>query len=433
MPHSTPLRHLRYLFPLTLFHLFGGGVGDAHAGPVFSAPQDAAESVQPIPRYRVYLWTMDQGDVVYEMFGHNALVIVNETTGESLAWNWGLFNFEDVDFIPRFLRGTMRYSMGPADPGRFLQYYREVNRSVFQHEIHLTDEEALALDTFVRWNYLPENRAYTYDYFRDNCSTRVRDALDGVLAGALSHHFRPRETTESYRRHARRLVQRTGWVDHGLSFLLGTRGDRPITEWEAMYIPMVLMEQLEGFTFEDGTGATRTLLGPRETLFQATRQPTPASPPSFAWSWLLGGVVGAGLILLAGTRAGGRAPRVVFLGALTAWGLLAGLLGSLLVAAWFTDHHFIHRNLNLFHANPLHLLLLPLAFLGLVRSGRMGRRALRWSAGVAILIGAASLVGALAQLVGVAAQGNGEIIALALPLNLAFAVALRAHHTSREG
>ncbi len=388
----------------------------------FAPPLQEAPPVDP--PLRVYLWTMDQGDEVYELFGHNALVIENTVTGESYAWNWGLFNFEDVDFIPRFLRGTMRYSMGPAYTDEFLAAYIRADRSVYRNEIALTDRQARELDTFVRWNYLPENRPYIYDYFRDNCSTRVRDALDRVLGGVLQPHFAGRATDRSYRWHSRRLVQVTPWVDQGLSFLLGTRGDPPVSEWEAMFVPMELMRHLEGFEVFDAEGRPRPLLGPREILFQSSRPPTPAEAPSFSFLWLLAGIGAGGAVLFLARIEGSRVARLGFVGAVTAWGTFAGLLGALLVSAWFTDHVFIHWNGNVLYTSPLALLLPPLAILGLFGESGAARAGRRWGARIGIFVAGGSVLALLAQLTRLIEQGNLEVIAMAVPLNLAVAFGL---------
>jgi hypothetical protein len=394
----------------------------------------------------VWLLTMDRGDQVYEMFGHNALLIRDDRTGQELAWNWGLFNFEDVDFIPRFLRGTMRYSMGPADPGPFLQSYAAANRAVHANRIHLTQAQAAELDAFVRWNFQPENRPYVYDYYRDNCSTRLRDALDRVLGGQIGAHFQERSTGRSWRWYSRQLVQVTGWVDQGLSFLLGMRGDAVISEWEAMFLPEELMVYLEAFEVEDPAGDIRPLLGPRQTLVEAARPPLPDAPPGPSWLLLLAGLAGGGLLMglaragrpaatlgrvarpariAAGdARIGSGPARIALVILILAWGAFSGALGALLVAAWFTDHHFIQVNLNLLYLSPLAPLgALLLAGL-LVAPGRLGRSwvraGARWiPAGVAGL----ALAAAVLQTVGLLHQGNVDVIFLGLPLNLGLAVA----------
>jgi hypothetical protein len=377
----------------------------------------------PDSRYEVHLLTMDQGDEVWEQFGHNALLIRDGLTGEELAWNWGLFNFEDVDFLPRFLRGTMRYTMGPMDPDALVASYVAYNRSVYAHRIHLSDEEAAELDAFVRWNFLPENRAYIYHYFLDNCSTRIRDALDGVLGGLLQDTFADRQTSRSFRWHARRLVQGTTWIDQGLSFLLGLRGDRPITEWEAMFIPMELMTLLEEMERPDGAGGSIPLLGQRVVLFESDRPATPAEAPPFRLGWVILGLLPAGLLAaLSRPVRNGRRWAQVSLGATVAsWGAFAGLLGTLLVLAWFTDHDFIQVNLNLFYLSPLALLLPFTTAVALLGSGQTALRAGLLSAGIAVTVAFLSVVASILQLTPLLDQGNGEVIAVALPVNLSFA------------
>ncbi|MSR22697.1 MAG: DUF4105 domain-containing protein, partial [Gemmatimonadetes bacterium] len=324
-----------------------GMVAAMHPDPAQQPPPGNAEaaSAPSEDRYEIFLWTVDQGDHVWERFGHNAILIRDRATGQELAWNWGLFDFNDADFLSRFLRGSMLYSMGPADPGALLNSYVSADRTVYANRILLTQEEAAELDSRVRRNFLPENRNYLYHYFRDNCSTRVRDALDGVLGGLLRETFESRTTPESYRWHTRRLVQETLWIDQGLSFLLGTRGDLPRSEWEAMFVPMELMRLLEevdrpsGNSGTGGPGGAGPLLAPREVLFQGSRPPAPAGPPAFSALWLvlgvgLGGAL-AGLGRLAG-RGRGWARWAVGLG-VAGWGLFSAALGGILVMAWFTD------------------------------------------------------------------------------------------------
>jgi hypothetical protein len=390
----------------------------AGAEPTGAEPTGADPTAAEPRRFQVWLWTMDQGDQVYELFGHNALVIADAWTGQTLAWNWGLFNFEDEDFLSRFLRGTMRYSMGPAYPDDFLESYRRANRTVFQHRIYLTDDEATALDALVRWNFEPANRPYIYDYFRDNCSTRVRDALDQVLGGALRAHFEPRPYPWSYRDQSRHLVQGTAWVDQGLSFLLGSRGDYPRSEYEATFVPHTLMVLLEGFerTLPDGTRVP--LLGEREILFQSSRPPLPATPPPFSWGFLLFGLGGMGF-LAGASRVGSLRGVGAVLGG--GWAAGSGALGGLLVFSLFTDHVFMHWNLNLLQVSPIHLglaVLLPWVHF----TGR-GAPLLRAGAHAAVAL---SVAGLALQGSGLMVQGNADVLAWTVPMNVGLVLLARA-------
>ena len=395
-------------------------------------------------RYEVHLLTIDQGDQVWELFGHNALLVIDRDRGSATAWNWGIFDFGDVDFIPRFLRGTMRYQMAGMNPDAMVEAYRRDNRTIWANQVFLTPDEAEALAEHIAWHNLPENRHYTYDYFRDNCSTRIRDALDLAMGGTLLERFHPRETPHSYRWHSRRLVQVTGWVDQGLSFLLGPRGDVPLTEWEAMFIPMEMTRLLEGYERPGPDGEPMPLLGPREVIFEANRLPTPDDAPPFSAFMALLGFLGGGLLLFLGWKAAevrGRGPSgngdrfpgptsylVAFGTAAGIWTLFSGALGWLLVASWFTDHVFIHWNLNLFYASPL----APLVLVFLVPALASGARARgfwgRWAWRTAAVVAALSVGMGLLQAVGIFSQGNGEVIAAALPLNLALALAAARIH-----
>jgi hypothetical protein len=99
----------------------------------------------------------------------------------------------------------------------------------------------------------------------------------------------------------------------------------------------------------------------------------------------------------------------------TLWSLIAGLSGAALVFAWaFTKHYFMGRNENLMHFDPLSLalvVLIPLAVYGL----RGVSKATKLSGWVAAIC----LFGFVAQGIPLFDQRNGEIIALALPMNLA--------------
>ncbi|MEO7962437.1 MAG: DUF4105 domain-containing protein, partial [Gemmatimonadaceae bacterium] len=144
----------------------------------------AQPSAEPGAELEMYLMTMGQGDEIWERFGHNALGIRNRSTGEDLVYNWGMFSFEQPGFVPHFLRGLMTYWMAPFDAPLTVLVYERMNRSVTVQELRLSNAQKASLRDFIEWNARDENKFYRYDYYRDNCSTRVRDALDKVLGGA---------------------------------------------------------------------------------------------------------------------------------------------------------------------------------------------------------------------------------------------------------
>ena len=152
---------------------------------------------------------MGVGTRVWERFGHNAILVDDRQRGTRTAYNYGLFDFRQEDFLLRFIQGRMWYWMQGLDADAMVRSYVRDNRSVWVQELDLSPEERLALRDFLVWNERPENRHYRYDYYRDNCSTRVRDALDRVLNGRLRARTDSVATGTTYRFHTKRLTART--------------------------------------------------------------------------------------------------------------------------------------------------------------------------------------------------------------------------------
>src|SRR4029453_13964476 len=100
--------------------------------------------------------------------------------------------------------------------------------SVCVKRLNLPPPARLQLREFLRWNAEPEHRFYHYDYYRDNCSTRVRDALDRVLGGVLHAQTDTVATGTTYRFHTQRLTANDALINTGLLVALGPGVDRPI-------------------------------------------------------------------------------------------------------------------------------------------------------------------------------------------------------------
>jgi hypothetical protein len=390
---------------------------------LFGPLRAGSQEVQPEARsgpgesLRVSLLTIGQGDLVWERFGHNAILIQDDETGWEATYHWGVFSFQQVDFIPRLIRGTMLYGMGRSDLESSLREYQWAGRPVWIQELALTPSQKWELLAQVEENYLPENRDYRYDYYRDNCSTRVRDALDRVLGGRLGALFSTDTTAFSYRWHTRRILQELPLYYLGIQFVLGPSADRPITVWEEMFLPPTLMDRIREVQVPDGAGGFRSLVASEEELLNPGRPDPPSSTPFALPIFLAAGLLwGGALAWMMGTGSRpstGRRLGLAFLGG--GWGLIAGVGGSLLLGAWlFTDHVFWYANFNLLQVNPL-FFFLSLAFLLFLIRGRFPR----WGRGLAVTLGVISVAGAALELLPGVGQRNGEILALTLPVNLA--------------
>ena len=427
-PHPRPGPAARLLLAALLLPGAGpAAAGEARPGaqdqgtanPAAGAPSEPRERGDEL---RVWLVTAGPGDAVWEHYGHNALRVLDTRTGRDFSYDWGIFDFRQADFMARFLQGRMLYMVARQRTDVVLDFYRETDREVVLQELDLTPAEKAMLSDAASENALPRNRDFIYQYFVDNCSTRVRDLLDRVLGGALRREFEGQATGFSYRHHARRLTQVDPIVHTGADLALGTPADREISAWEELFLPLALRDRIRSVRITRD-GETRPLVRAEEVLYTSSRGPEPAAPPAWLGRYLALGLLMGVVFAAAGTprarTSTGLRRSVLALAA--GWSLAAGAVGTILVLLLATDHTFTWWNENLFLFNPLLLglaVLLPLS----TRSAAWRGRARALAAAVSVL----GLAGLLWQLAPVSHQPNATFFALALPAHLGIAWSLQA-------
>jgi hypothetical protein len=392
-----------------------------------TAPAAAQRAPQPSgppgSQLTVYLMTMGPGRLVWERFGHNAIWIHDPADPPDQAYNYGLFDFRQQNFVLRFIKGQMRYWMDGFPAEAYVRTYRRDNRSVYLQELNLPPAARLELQRFLRWNQEPAHRFYHYDYYRDNCSTRVRDALDRVLGGAIRAQTDSVPAGTTYRFHTQRLTANDPLIFTGLLLALGQGVDRPISQWEEMFLPMEMREHLRGVRIPGPDGRLVPLVASERTLFESTATPPPPIPPRWLARYLfLGLVLGAAAAWLGGVARRDRPARLAFGIVAGGWALVAGVAGAVLAGLWsFTDHVMAYRNENLFQVNPLALvaaLMLPFALRGWPGASRL-------TVAIGMALAALSVLGLALKVLPGFDQANVQVIALALPIHLGVAAGLR--------
>ena len=388
-------------------------------------PSASASAVAPMPGspITVTLVTFGLGQEVFERFGHNALSFHDAATLQDSAYHWGLFSFNEPGFLLRFLTGDTNYWMGAVDARLLVESERSRGRPVTLQRLNLTPAQALQLREVVRTNAREENKFYRYDYFRDNCSTRLRDALDGVLGGAIKRASDTVMTTTSYRRESVRLTDGVAPVQAGIDVALGRPADVPLTRWQSFFIPMRLRDAVRTIRVTDAGGATVPLVADEQVLSLppgAVPVPERNVAPGLTLRYGALGLLIAVLVLFLRVMMLSRRTAAWGLALLgSAWSLFSGMLGIILVLAWTaTKHVFWAWNENLLLLTPLSLalvMLIPAAILS-----RRHERAARMVAAVVAGFGLMALL--LTLLPG--GQENLAIVAMLLPVHLAIAWAL---------
>ncbi|HKP66889.1 MAG TPA: DUF4105 domain-containing protein, partial [Casimicrobiaceae bacterium] len=189
-----------------------------------------------IPALEVSLLTIGPGPIFWERFGHNAIVIRDHEAGIEVAFNYGIFDFEQEDFLTNFARGNMRYRIAADRLVDDIEMYEEESRSITEQRLAFTPEQAAALRDYLRWNIRPENAFYRYDYYVANCSTKVRDALDQALGGAIKRGTEGRSGGYTYRMDSLRLMAANPVLMLGIDLGLGPYADRRIDYWEESFV-----------------------------------------------------------------------------------------------------------------------------------------------------------------------------------------------------
>lgn len=357
---------------------------------------------------RIGVLTMQPGEVFFERFGHNAILVEPADGSEATSYNFGFFDPEEPDFVPRFIAGTMRYRLVALPLSRDLAHYRASGRGVSVQWLDLDAAEANTLAAMLAINARPENAVYDYHYFTDNCSTRVRDAIDAATGGLLRRQLTVSSQGISHRMEAVRLALPAPWMALGFHLGLSAKADRPLSRWDESFIPMRLADALDNVRRADG----RPLVAAQEELLPHRLALPPNEYPLLRIEAILLGIALAiGLLWL-----GHRAPRALAASAGLFW-LFAGVAGATLLFLWFgSGHHFAHANENLFLLSPLALLLLPGAWRAL-----RGRDPGRLFEIVLMLVLVSAALGAFLKLMPFMRQENVEWVFLLLPVHWALA------------
>jgi len=379
---------------------------------LFAVLTSSTARAEPGDELTISLLTMGPGEHPFTKFGHTALWVHDAQRERDEIYNYGTFSFDSPTALLDSIAGKLPYWLSAQSLKGTLLTYQEQGRSLVASELELTSAERNALYEALRENERPEHRYYRYDYFRDNCATRVRDVIDHALGGGL-HASSGTPASMSYREHMLRLLADDPVLYAGLDVAVGRQSDVAITFWDEGFLP----EKLHALV-----AATRVSRGGRELpLIRSERVllkgqfPAPRStPPNWVPLYVvLGLALGAGLAALGLAARSSRAARVTLGVFYTLVGGVLGLLGcALCYLTFFSAHSAAASNYNVLLVPPW-VLAVAFAGPGVVRGSPWGARWASWAA-------AATLVSSgIALLLRVSldhAQANGQELAIVLPL-----------------
>lgn len=316
---------------------------------LFSAPLSRAQHYEAELSDSAFasVLTCGPGEEFYSSFGHSALRICDSTIGLDLVYNYGTFDFNMPHFYWSFACGRLNYSLSRTDFESFLFEYAYEGRAVWEQQLRISNQELNNLFILLEQNYLPEYRYYSYDFFRDNCATRVRD----MVVNCLDHRrLSPKVVTDTnlsfrdivYKSTEKNLL----WWRLGVDIALGQRCDHRCSNYEYMFSPLEMMGQLDTMKVSD---TQQPLVNPAQQLLTETRPPLARSISPTLLFWVLFFVV-----LLLTLLEWHKTWRLNWLDAII-YGVTF-VVSVLVIFLWFfTEHYCTKPNFNILWASPLFL------------------------------------------------------------------------------
>ncbi len=294
-------------------------------------------------RLRVSLLTCTPGEELNETFGHSALRVIDSNSVTDHVYNYGTFNFEDKNFYLKFIKGKLKYFVNIDQYQDFVFYYQQTNRGVTEQELDLTLEEKQEIVAALKENLKEENKYYQYDFFLDNCTTRLRDILEKykkptpALPAVMPASFTFRNAIHQYLDDGQKK-----WSKLGIDILLGAKTDAVMTVEQQKFLPDNLMHALDSSKNVNLVSDSKQL-----HFFEKVKLKKSFFTPLFFSVSILCFFIALGFIK--NNKAKAFLKLLDFL-----LFFIVGLLGVLLIFMWFgTDHSMTKNNYNLLWASPI--------------------------------------------------------------------------------
>lgn len=291
-----------------------------------------------------------QGEL-YSAFGHSAIRVTDPERGVDLLYNYGVFDFDQPNFYLNFARGYLNYKLAVMSYDRFRDYYIFYNRFIHEQVLNLNQNQKQEFFEFLQWNALPENQYYYYDYFYDNCATRVRDALTKTFGDNIEFDGSYIETEYTIRDLTDIYLKYQPWGDLGIDICLGLPMDKKATPEMYMFLPDYIESAFNHATIKSDSGSIPLV---KKTIITYESQdeeiPNSLLTPLNVFVILF--------LLILGLTIYGWKNNKRFKGVDILLFTIFGLIGTLLLALWVaTDHKAAANNLNVLWALPTHLII----------------------------------------------------------------------------
>ena len=182
--------------------------------------------------------TCGPGTELYSAFGHSAFRVYDPLLKLDKIYNYGTFDFNKPNFYLNFAKGKLIYQLSTTRYGYFLQQFNYENRWVKTQELNLDEADVQAVYDFLENNAKPENKSYQYDFFYDNCSTKIEEVIKTVLKDKVTFN---NDHITDHKSHRDLIADYTAeefkWGKFGIDLALGSVIDDKATASEFKFLP----------------------------------------------------------------------------------------------------------------------------------------------------------------------------------------------------
>ncbi|WP_160328159.1 Lnb N-terminal periplasmic domain-containing protein [Solirubrum puertoriconensis] len=237
----------------------------------------------------VSLLTCAPGSETYALFGHSALRITDPVQGIDQVYNYGTFDFQTSHFYWRFVRGNLRYYLSAVPFASFSQAYEQEGRAVAEQVLNLQPQEVQRLYARLESTLHSEARYYRYQFFSDNCSTRLFTLINESTNAPLQLDS-ARVAAATYRQLLRPYLAPAPWVKLGMNLGLGLPADHQTHYRQRLFLPLELFQAMARATHRG-----KPLVARQQQVVAADSAGVPAPagivPMQVLLGWLLGSVL----------------------------------------------------------------------------------------------------------------------------------------------
>lgn len=311
------------------------------------------QQIQLTEDAEVSVLTFGPGESLNDAFGHNAFRIKDKSKGIDLVYGYGEYDFDAPNFYLKFARGKLNYLISRHNFSNIYYHYTSYNRSIDEQVLNFNLKEKQSLFDFLENNYKPENRRYLYDFFYDNCATKIRDVSETVTNNYINFSLPEDFQQKTFRKLIHEHVDRNSWGSLGIDIALGSVIDRNASANEYMFLP----KYIHSF-FEVAKIGNRDFVKTSSTLYERKKG-------NASFNFLLSPLMILGLIallILYITYKDYKNKKRSHWLDVTLF-CITGIIGVLLLLLWFaTDHTATAHNYNLLWAVPLNIVVIGQLF-----------------------------------------------------------------------